>query len=296
MQTEPTFIRLLTVIVVYERDLDEVHAWPFLLHGLITSADGGDAAEKHGFLLDKVLIYDNSPKARAKPKEHLPGCIYVHDASNGGTAAAYSRACSIAHEAGINWLLMLDQDTFLPCGFLEAASIALARSTFRPCALLPWVFQGTSIVSPARITGVGTILPLQHEVPLHMTSELTAISSGSLFYAPTLSSLMPIPGDLWLDFVDHWIFWQLRIRTLPVVVFDASLQHSLSVTNVESLNLRRLTSILNGEAFFLALLGTKARLVYPFRLAARVLRYACIRPDLAKHTIVWIVHRMKGRK
>jgi len=295
MPTKQTCIRFLAVIVVYERNLDEVHAWPFLHHELITAADGGSAAEGDGFLLDKVLIYDNSPKVRGKPTENLPGCIYVHDASNGGTAAAYSLACVKASEAGIDWLLILDQDTLLPCGFLEAASVALARSPSRPCAFVPWVFHGSSIVSPARITGVGTILPLQYEVPIPKAYQLTAISSGSLFHAPTFSTLMPIPGDLWLDFVDHWIFWQLRIRSLPVVVFDASLQHSLSVSTIESLNLRRLTSILNGEAFFLAMLGTKARFVYPFRLAARVLRYALIRPELAKHTIAWIVHRMKDR-
>ncbi len=284
-----------TVIVVFERDLDVVLAWPFLRQRLITDVDVGAAAEDCGLLLDHVLIYDNSSQSRAKPTEHLPGCIYVHDAGNGGTAAAYGRACAIACEKGIDWLLVLDQDTSLPCGFLEAASAALAACPLRPCALVPWVFHGVSVVSPARVTDTGTIVPLQYEAPPPVAQDLTAISSGSLIHVPTLAAHMPLPRGLWLDFVDHWIFLQLRTLSLPVVVFDASLQHDLSVCTVESLNLKRLTSILNGEASFLAMLGTKAQLVYPFRLVARVLRYAWIRPELAMHTLTWIVHRMRRR-
>lgn len=294
MPTQSTFTRLLAVIVVYERDLHEVQAWPFLRQRL-RAVGGGSSIEDRGFLLDHVLIYDNSSRVRAQPTEHLPGCIYVHDSSNGGTAAAYDRACAVAREAGIDWLLLLDQDTSLPGGFLDAASAALAGTPFQPHALVPWVFHGASVVSPARVTDVGTIAPLQYEAPPPIAHDLTAISSGSLLYVPTLVAHMPMPDGLWLDYVDHWIFSQLRTRGLPVVVFDASLQHDLSIFNVESLNLRRLTSILNGEAFFVAMLGTKAKFVYPFRLAARVLRYARMRPELAMHTLAWIVHRMKRR-
>ena len=293
MPEQPTFTRLLTVIVVYERDLDGVEAWPFLRHRLRVAV-GGAVTEKHGFLLDRVLIYDNSLMARAQFSEQLPGCIYVHDSTNGGTAAAYDCACTIARAAGIDWLLLLDQDTSLPCDFLEVASAALTASLAQPRALVPWVFHGASVVSPARVTDSGTVVPLRYEAPPPIADDLTAISSGSLLHVPTLAAHMPLPTGLWLDYVDHWIFWQLRTRGLPVAVFDVSLQHDLSVCNIESLNLRRLTSILNGEASFLAVLGTKARFVYPFRLAARVLRYATIRPQLAMHTLAWIFHRMKS--
>ena len=294
MPAKPTFTRLLTVMVVYERELAEVQAWPFLRQSL-DAASGGSATNGQGFVLDHVLIYDNSSKTRARPMGYLPGCIYVHDSSNGGTAAAYDRACTMAREIGIEWLLLLDQDTFLPCGYLEAASAALAGSVVRPCALVPWVFHGASVVSPARVTEAGTIAPLKYETPPPIVRSLTAISSGSLIHVPTLAVHIPFPDGLWLDFVDHWIFWQLRAHEFAVVVFDAQLQHDLSICNLESLSLSRLTSILNGEASFLAMLGIKAKLVYPFRLAARMLRYARIRPELALHMLVWMVNRVKSR-
>jgi hypothetical protein len=294
MSTQLTTTRLLAVIVLFERDLDQVLAWSFLRRSLNAVADHGGATASCGFLLDHVLIYDNSRHARAKPSEHLPNYSYVHDAGNGGTGAAYARATTLAREAGIDWLLLLDQDTTLPYGFLDAASAALMNSTRQPCALVPWVFQGARVVSPARVTAVGSVVPLRYEAAPPVARDLTAISSGSLLHVPTLASLMPLPNGLWLDYVDHWIFAQLRIRQRPVAVFDASLQHSLSIFTLESLNLNRLTSILNGEAAFLAMLGIGARLVYPLRLAARVLRYALIRPELAMHTLVWIVHRIRG--
>lgn len=286
--------RLLSVIVVFERDLDSVLAWSFIRQRLIAATDHGGATESCGFLLDHVLIYDNSLNARAKPSVHLPGCVYFHDASNGGTVAAYARACTLAIEAGIDWLLLLDQDTRLPCNFLELASAALVNSPRQPCSLVPWVLHGACVVSPARVSTFGTIAPLPYEVPPPAANDLTAISSGSLLHVPALASLMPLPSGLWLDYVDHWIFLQLRTRLLPVVVFDASLQHNLSVFSLETLNLARLNSILNGEAAFLSMLGIRARLVYPFRLAARVMRYAWIRPELAMHTLAWIIHRIRG--
>jgi hypothetical protein len=291
MSTQLTATRLLAVIVVFERDLGQVLPWLFLRRSLIAAADRVGSTENCGLLLDQVLIYDNSLQARAKPSENLSNCIYVHDTGNGGTAAAYARACTLAREAGIDWLLLLDQDTTLPYGFLDAASAALMNSTRQPCALVPWVFQSVRVVSPARLTAVGSVVPLRYEATQPVARDLTAISSGSLLHVPTLASLMPLPDALWLDFVDHWIFAQLRIRQLHVAVFEASLQHSLSVFSLESLNLSRLTSILNGEAAFISVLGIGARLVYPFRFAARVIRYAWVRPELAMHMLAWIFHR-----
>jgi len=290
--TQPTYARLLTVIVVFERELDGVQAWPLLRQRLI-AASGVRCAADDCLLLDHVLIYDNSSQPRAKPRNHIPGCIYFNDTSNGGTAAAYDRACSIAREAGIDWLLLLDQDTSLPRGFFESASAALAASPRRPCALVPWVFQGQKLVSPARVTSTGTIVPLQYKASLPLTHDLTAISSGSLLHVPTLAALMPMPHGLWLDYVDHWIFFQLRSCRMSVVVFDASLQHDLSICTMKYLNPSRLTSILNGEVAFIARLGTRARLVYPFRLVVRIFRYAWTRPKLAIHVLAWIHRRMR---
>lgn len=290
-----TCTRILAVIVVYERDLSAVLAWPFLRHCIVTSVDHRSAQHNHGFCLDSVVIYDNSSHARALPAELLPGCLYVHDAGNGGTAAAYEHAINLALTRDIDWLLLLDQDTLLPYNFFDAASAALVKGTRQPSALVPWVFQGDHVVSPARVTEAGSFDPLCYDALLREGSNLTAIASGCLIYVPHLLQIA-IPRALWLDYVDHWIFAELRKKHSLILVFDCSLQHNLSISSLKSLTLNRLTSILNGEATLLPTLGAKARLVFPFRLVARVMRYAWHRPELAIHTIGWFVNHIRLRK
>jgi hypothetical protein len=285
---------VLAVVVVYERGLDEVQVWPFLQRQL-AAPDPASGDRSCSLSIEKVLIYDNSPQARTQEQRQYTNCLHVHDAENGGTAAAYGHACAVALEQGTDWLLLLDQDTLLPDDFLDAAAAALARSAGHARALVPWVLQGTRVVSPARVTAGGTIEPLQY-TPRGLPSDgLTAIASGSLLHVPTLASLLPIPKGLWLDYVDHWIFFQLHRHSLPVTVFEAKLQHQLSVFSVQSLSTRRLTSILEGEAAFVSMLGLKARLVHPLRLALRTLRYARTRPELARHTLTWISRRLWSR-
>ena len=293
MSSQMNFTRLLAVIVVFERNLDEVLAWPFLRKNLVDVGVCNTVTERCSFLLDHVLIYDNSLQASAKPEGDLPGCTYIHDPSNVGTAGAYARACIIANQLGIDWLLLLDQDTKLPCDFLYAASTALINGACSPCALVPWVFQDSRVVSPALVTILGSIAPLEYKATTSSMPNLTAISSGSFFHVPTLTSFMPMPNGLWLDYVDHWIFSQLSMRGLTVVIFDAPLHHNLSVLSLESLSQSRLNSILDGEAVFLSMLGIRARLLYPFRLVARVIRYSWVRPELAKYTFAWIYHRIR---
>lgn len=281
------------VVVAYERRIDDVPAWPYLLERL-KARDQGETPCVSAFVLHRVLIYDNSATPCACPPLDLAGAIYVHDPSNGGTAAAYSRACREAADCGSDWLLLLDHDTSLPTGFIEAAAAAHAQQRLWPaCALLPWVLHNGEVVSPARVTPSGAVVPLRKRWPVTADQALTGISSGSLIRVDALAELLPFPSSLWLDYVDHWIFMQLRQHGARLAVFDATLQHDLSVSDIRTLSTRRLTSILDGEATYVALLGMRARLVHPLRLMARALRYAFQRPELAKHLLIWVSRRLR---
>lgn len=286
--------RILAVIVVYERELDEVRGWRGICKELADA--GNDSGLGSGCHLSQILIYDNSRQERAKPLDGLPNCIYVHDAGNGGTAAAYACAAVMANELGLDWLLLLDQDTLLPDNYFEAAGDALTRTTQLPVAMLPWVFHGSAVVSPASVTTFGKIKPLDYQDNLIFTPNLTGISSGCMLSVSAFFSCMPFPENLWLDYVDHWIFANLRLRNNAIIGFDAKLQHNLSVFDVKTLSVTRLTSILDGEFSFLAMQGIAARIAYPFRLAVRVLRYFFMQPRLAVHILSWTFRRICFRK
>jgi hypothetical protein len=284
---------ILAVVVLYERGLNEVKSWPQIAKKLDEA--GRSAARGSGCFLEHVLIYDNSSQERAKPLNDVPNCTYVHDERNAGTAAAYARAALIACEIGLDWLLLLDQDTLLPDNYFEAAGVALKSAIQTPAAMLPWVFHGSAVVSPAIVTFFGGIKPLVSQKKVQSKFNLTGISSGSLLRVSAFVSCLPFPDYLWLDYVDHWIFANLHLKNNSVISFDAKLQHDLSVFNVKTLSKARLTSILDGEISILAMQGIGAQVAYPFRLVVRVMRYWYIQPDLALHIVAWVFHRILGR-
>ena len=278
--------RVMAVVVVYERGLTRVEAWQTLQR--LLHVEGNEA-----HALAHVLIYDNSLLPLAQPKTSIARCSYRHDPGNGGTAAAYAHAADVATELNIDWLLLLDHDTHLPARFLDDACAALqASKALKPAALLPWVCHEGTVVSPARVTRFGSIRPLRRGAAIQPDARLTAIASGSLLRVSALRALLPIPAELWLDYVDHWVFGELHAQGATVVVFEQVLRHDLSIASPASLSTRRLSSVLDGEARFHRTLGQPARLIYPVRLLARMLRMLWLSPPLARHTVGWALKRL----
>jgi hypothetical protein len=276
-------ITALAVLVVYEQELQRAQAWRWLVAALHDGA-------RPGIRLAHVLVYDNSRNPIAYAASDVERCSYVHDPDNGGTAAAYGRAVELAVERGIGWLLLIDQDTELPQGFLDAAAAALGNpSVEAPAALVPWVIDQAKVVSPARVTLLGSIRPLRRGGALAHVPGLTAVASGSLMRVAMLRQVLPFPRELWLDYVDHWLIARMNLCGARIAVFDAVLRHTLSIMRPGQLSDRRLDSILDGESYFQGLLGPLARLVYPFRLLGRAARYALISPRLAIHVLQWMI-------
>jgi len=280
----------MAVLVVYERDLQQVNAWPWLVAAL-------NAKNRAGFKLEHVLVHDNSRNPRAQAAADNSSCSYVHDRSNGGTAAAYERAIGVATDRDMEWLLLVDQDTDLPQDFLDAAAASLAKLPSQGlAALIPWVISQGEVVSPARVTLLGSIRPLRRGGVLGHIDGLTAVASGSLIRVAALRQVLPFPRELWLDYVDHWLFAQINLRGAGIAVFDAVLRHALSVVTPTQLSRRRLNSILDGESYFQGSLGPVARLVYPLRLLGRLARYALISPRLAVDMVRWMVGEAQRAK
>ena len=280
---------VLAVLVVYERGLDRVEAWPALQQMLAAS----DSMPGDALRLTHLLVYDNSASPLARPATPVSRCTWVHDPRNGGTAAAYGHAVQLAASLGASWLLLLDHDTRIPPTLLRSARAALLRAAPEtPAALLPWVLHGSSVVSPARITTAGTVRPLVRGAPLAAEWHLTGIASGSFLRLGDFDGLDRMPRGLWLDYVDHWIFAQLALRGRPVALIDCTLQHDLSVTHIDQLGEARLHGLLAAESLFVSALQWPARAVHPWRLLARAVRVARARPG---HAWTIMKHAVYGR-
>jgi len=287
----PADTGVMAILVLYQRSLAQAESWPALARALRTprSDAGGEFSLRH------VLVYDNS--AAPLPVDDLAAlgseCTYVHDAGNGGTAAAYARGARLSAALGIEWLLLLDHDTALPADLLTRASAALANAGPRvPAALLPWVMHGATVVSPARITRFGSIRPLDQRASLRSAWRLTGIASGSFVRRSAFDACGPLPEGLWLDYVDHWIFANLSRRSEPVALIDCRIQHDLSVRNAHQLSDARLRSILKAESGFVRSLPRLARLMHPWRLLARAARMAGRRRD---HALTILRHALGVR-
>lgn len=265
-------MKVLAVLVVYERSLDESVAWRALSAQLQASPAGH-------LRLTHVLVYDNSHRPRATPAGECASVSYVHDQSNGGTAAAYACGIALASRTSSDWLLLLDHDTQLPDSYLSKAEACLeAAGTPPPAALLPWVMHDGQVISPAHVSAVGTIKPLLRSSMKTPAKPLTGIASGCLLHVPALRSLLPLPRELWLDYLDHWIFHRLARSGRRIEILDCTLDHDLSVADPAQLSTGRLSNLLVAERYFIQNINLAARLVYPFRLAARALRWLRLKP------------------
>ncbi len=279
--------KILAVLVVYERALETTGAWTELLASLNVDTE-------RDFSLEHILLYDNSKEPTREPPASAQ-ITYSHNPSNGGTAAAYVEATGLALSLGIDWVLLLDQDSILPANFFSQAHKALtAASSVAISALLPHVRHGRQLISPARITTLGSIVPLSLDENVRSRNCITAIASGAFIESKTLEKILPFPNELWLDYVDHWIFLQIMERNGNVAIFDATINHDLSVKTPESLSPFRIQSILSGEAFFIRNLGYAARIAFPLRLLKRFFYYVFINYKIAPTFIRWTLDQLKG--
>jgi GT2 family glycosyltransferase len=96
-----------------------------------------------------TLVWDNTPVAQSIAGLPIP-IEYRHSGENVGVAGAYNYALEVAEQRGFAWLLLLDQDTKLPPGFLAAMRGYASRleSDASIAAVAPTVLMGDVPVSP----------------------------------------------------------------------------------------------------------------------------------------------------
>lgn len=280
---------VLAVLVIYGQKASQSHAWKYVLHSLqsfsATQQDGVNNAcvkvDAHPSLrLVHLLVYDNTHESQWEEVfSRQKNISYHHDKNNGGTAAAYLAAFSLANNFNCEWVLLLDQDTVLPNDYLVKARVAASRND-APLVdevglmLTPWILHGQKVISPSRFGMLGGSSPLSLGSGDHDQNGISCIASGGLLNRAARAVIFDFPDDLWLDYVDHWMVARLRKSGGKVRVISAQLAHNLSVETPDSLGERRIRSILAAERCFLLELSWLARCVYPVRLLIRALKYA----------------------
>lgn len=240
---------VLAVIVLYNRSFKDIPCAPRLKQWL-----GAHEPVSTRLSLAHCLIYDNSPVPQLLDSDDCERTDSFHDATNGGTRAAYLYALKIARAKGYRWILFLDHDTDLPPDFLQQAERALgtAAADTPVCAVAPSVFDGLALISPSWITSYGRVYVQQDQQTCdHDSMGLTAIASASIVRTESLAAILPIPAAFSLDYLDHWLFREMQRGGEAIAISSARVEHSLSVQSMKSMGIDRYRSILAAELAFL---------------------------------------------
>jgi hypothetical protein len=268
LSTETT----LAVLVIFGRKPHEAASWSWLMKELREPVQ-----HRTAFTLQHVLVYDNSPHHVECEADPAGKVTLISNPANGGTTAAYTKATCLAETLGCKWVLFLDQDTAIPEGYLARAAQAAVGSD-QPGILAPLVWHHDVLISPAKLTRSGRIVPSRNAAT---TSTLTAVSSGLFIRNADLARILPFPHELWLDYVDHWMLRLLALAGTKAATIDASLAHDLSIFSPATLSPQRLASIMAAETFFYRGMSPLARSMLFFQRIRRALFYLQANPPLA---------------
>jgi len=102
----------LVIMVIYRCTPEKSAAWNSLVLEAITQKATID-----------LLVYDNSPEPHHFPTFPFMRLHYRHNSQNPGVSKAYNEGCALAREKDKRWLLLLDQDTSMPAGWLGTYSL-----------------------------------------------------------------------------------------------------------------------------------------------------------------------------
>jgi GT2 family glycosyltransferase len=235
-------MKLTMVVVFYEQKIEQAKTFVSL----------STALTSRGLLQDEVniVLYDNSKEKQDFNTKDYPDLpfTYVHDPRNLGIATAYNYAWAVAQENGSDWLLLFDHDTQVTKEYID--QIMLHRSLNESVvAVVPKITTNQVMISPVYSD---TLRPLANEKPTEglQTKPVMAINSGSLISVDFITEMGGFNPRFALDYLDHWIFFEIYARGKKVLLLDVTLEHELSVMDYNSISLNRYKSILGSEFEF----------------------------------------------
>ena len=205
-----------------------------------------------------LLIYDNGPEDQSALLPQFPGLRYVHDSSNGMLYAAYSHALAMAREAGLEWLMLLDQDTALTPAYL-AEALALCRQPLPAvCACVPRLMIQGSQRSPHAL--LARDQPREATLPTGPAPfRLGAWNSGAMLRVESMVRAGQFPAEFPLDNLDYAVFTALQSTGETVYVMGSSLVHQLSVAELDTLSPDRLKKKLASDLLLQQRFGLRTR-------------------------------------
>lgn len=247
-------MKIMAVVVLYEKKISEL---PF--YSLITQ------------LLDDgigIVCYDNSQQAQSVPFDH-PLFKYQHDSRNLGIASAYNYAFNKALTDSCEGILLLDHDSEFSMDFIQ--SLQSSEFTEQVAIIAPTVFAGQKQISPVAADNYINHSFQALKPGIYSTPSM-GINSGSLVSCSFLQKLGGFNEKFSLDFLDHWLFFELYRLGYQLQVIDFHFDHDLSVLDYSNVSHHRYESILAAENLYYSEYQTRFLNSHKLQLLKRTLK------------------------
>lgn len=185
-----------------------------------------------------LLICDNSPieQTNINHDNKFFNIWYLHDLSNPGVSQPYNRAAELAGVQGKKWLLVLDQDTWLPEDTIRQYQQAVTDFPNFPI-YAPQIYSGSLLFSPClyrfkKGMNLSSIKP-----GIHLMKNKNILNSGLLICLRAFYKAGGYDEAVQLYFSDFVFFDRLKTHFREFIVIDCHLNHQLSsvdYTNIET--------------------------------------------------------------
>ncbi|HEY3989678.1 MAG TPA: glycosyltransferase [Acidobacteriaceae bacterium] len=233
-----------------------------------------------------TLVWDNTPVGQSVAGVPIP-VEYRHSSENAGVSGAYNYAMELAEQRGFSWLLLLDQDTTLPPGFLAAMQGHASRleTEERIAAVAPTVLMGSLPVSPKIMSRWGGAKDPSPGFEGPVFEELIIMNSGMLLRVSALRRIGGYSMDFWLDFSDRYVCHMLAKHKYGAwLAGEQRLQHDVSIMAGEgATSMERYENMMGAQdAYFSQYKSFLRNAVFCQRLLRNGLRERKIRPERSR--------------
>lgn len=211
---------ILLVVVLYKQSLWECNSYKTLIKNNIDVP---------------LFVYDNSPTPQHGQSDFSVNVKYVSDISNPGLSFANNRAADYAKSIGVNWILLLNQDTFFPSNILKEYIEAVEQNPGIKLFAPPMEIDGGVYMSPVKVR-FHSARPAK-TVPQGVLSlkKYAPIDSGQLINVNALHEVGGYNENVPLDFCEYQFHRRLlrKYDTFFVLSTPCKQEFSDQVQNAE---------------------------------------------------------------
>ena len=205
---------ILIVVVIYKQKIIESNTIrSLIINNYLKDAD--------------ILVYDNSPYVQEIPELKDVKVIYKHDKLNLGVSKAYNYACRLGEKMNKEWILIYDQDSFLPKNSLEAYLKALRELSQGIFIIAPKLYCKSKLLSPCKYAFHRGFHLKAIDGGLIKIKNISLLNSGLLLNINAIKQVGYFDENLF-DYSDHDFICRFSKKHNKAYIMDLNIQHSLS--------------------------------------------------------------------